>query len=208
MLLQIKKIIFSVIILASFQTSFAFDLCSLEGDFVPWPWSEQYYDQVISQNWIIVNGNGMPTSEVSLAKTNLLWGWGREMFTLVEKTTDGEIIRWGMAVGGKEKGESTSLVFNMWGEDSVPDVQQKYEIQMGYWSSSKGQMTIDEEETYKNTPALLKPFLSGSNKVCKSFRQRTDKVIGLVINVETNGPDGVQVKRLFGLTQDPIYTQN
>lgn len=205
---KFKKLLVSLVVLFIFQTASALELCSLEGDFVPWPWSEQYYSQVLGQDWVIVDQNGSPQGSVTLSRSSFFWGWGSDVYTMIESDLDGVNLRWGMARAASESNPVDELVFNVWDEDTYPARRDVYRIKMGYWKSAFDQITVEEEANLRNS-ALGLPFTFGTNRVCKSFRQRTDHVVGLILNIESQNADGeIMTRTFYGLTKDPIYTQD
>ncbi len=66
------------------------DLCALNGDFVPWPWSAQFYSQVVGQNWKIMDENGIEQSEVSLTLSETYLPWGNDRYTMIEQSLTNE----------------------------------------------------------------------------------------------------------------------
>jgi hypothetical protein len=205
---KFKKILVSLVVLFIFQTASAVELCSLEGDFVPWPWSEQYYSQVLGQDWVVVDQNGSPKGSVTLSRSSFFWGLGSDVYTMIESDLDGVNLRWGMARASSESDPQDELVFNVWDEKFYPARRDVYKIKMGYWKSAFDQMTVEEESNLKDSPLGL-PFTFGTNNVCRSFRQRTDHVVGLILNIESQTDGGeVEISTFYGLTQDPIYTED
>ncbi len=202
---KIKLILLSLLILFNLQSVNALELCSLKGDFVPWPWAQQFTSQVSGQNWMVVDQNGSPQGTMKLSKAAFFWG--SDVYTIVESDLDGKNTKWGIARASTEADAPVELSFNVWDTSITPPQKDIYNIKMGYWKSSLDQITLEEETNLRNSP-LGVPFTFESNSVCKSFRQRTDQVVGLVLNIETQREGGIiENKVLFGLTQDPIYTE-
>lgn len=205
MFFYIRKSVLTLFILCLFQVSYALDICSLQGDFVPWPWSEPYYAQVLNQNWQIVDAQGNPHAEMVITKTSMFWGWGSDIYNIVERNKKGQTFKWGNSAHVQDEKTRDALSFNMWNEFSDPPTKQEYTVVLGYWRSAHGQITLEEEQNYTNAP-LGPPFILGPGKVCRSFRHRADRVVGLVLTVETQVGDKVKTEVYYGLTEDPIYT--
>lgn len=215
---KLKKILILLSVLLTFQVSKAFELCPLEGDFVPWPWSEQFYSQVLGHDWTVVDETGETQGYFTLSRSSFFWGWGTNVYTMIQSDLTGESMKWGVARALGEGNPSEELVFNVWNDNAVIENEprayhkDRYRIKMGYWKSGSDQLSLEERD-YRDRLPVQSPDLSipdplRNNKVCSTFRQRTDQVIGLVIEIETETAEGVETKVLYGLTQDPIYTED
>lgn len=184
----------------------AIEMCALRGDFVPWPWAQEYYSQVIGQKWKIMDESGIEHSEIVFSLSESYFRWGNKKYTLVEESLVNEQVRLGVSRVPKEKPPLDVLVFDMLNTTVKPFAKQKYHVNIGYWESSKDQMTVEEHDDVISRFSTQPNFNLDSDKVCTPFRQRTDHVVGLVLTVETETPDGIDTNVLYGLTEDPIYT--
>lgn len=205
----IKKFAIILVTLLFFQSSFALDMCSLEGDFVPWPWSDQNVSYVLDQNWVMVDDDGQPTSELVISKSKILWGWAGSVYTLIERDMDGQVISWGTAGAYDYQQQSQTVDFQVWKNDekvSTP-VRGNYSFQIGYWSSATNQVPLDEVDKFERNP-LDAPFLDEVFKICKTFRHRSDHVVGLIVEKSLeNEEEGSNAQTFFGVTENPMHVQ-
>jgi hypothetical protein len=204
---QIRNFITVLLLTLTMSSVQAYEVCTLNGDFVPWPWSEQYYNKVLDQNWIIMDKNGQPTSELVIQKTSFFFGLGGDIFTFVEKDTTGKSIRWGMAKENYQSLVENKMKFKVMGVDGEGDLSNfdEYTLTIGYWKSSKAQLTVQEMNSLEESE-FKSPFIDTREKVCRAFNERTDSLVGIIIDkADRSNVSGELPDRYFGLTQDPNY---
>lgn len=205
MLSQIRNLITAIFIIFNLNFVQAYEVCALNGDFVPWPWSEQYYNKVLDQNWIIMDKNGQPTSELVIQKTSFMFGLGGDIFTFVEKDTTGRFVRWGMAKENYQSLVENKMKFRVVSVDGDNSKNDEYTLTIGYWKSSKAQLTVQEMNSLEESE-FKSPFIDTREKVCRAFNERTDSLVGIIVDKSENATvSGALPERYYGLTQDPNY---
>ncbi len=205
MLSQFRKLMYVLMIIFYFQSSYSYETCVLEGDFVPWPWSEQYYGRVLDQSWTMIDSKGIPSSRIQITRTNILWGLANSYYTMVESDMNGEMISWGMAYDNQENFAEGNIKFNIYQKNSDFRLT-RYNMKIGYWKSPDSELSTEESLNNELSP-LPTPFFNGNTKSCGMFRKPTDTIVGLILEKqERNSQDAVEVHKYYGLTEMPIYS--
>lgn len=210
MLSHLRKFIFVLISIFIFNTSQAYEMCSLEGDFVPWPWSDQYYSKVLDQQWIMINANGTPSSQVSISKSSFLLGVGNPYFVLKEQDMNGNTVSWGLADSNQEGSLDGLIKFNVY--QSGPEISlTTYKVKLGYWKSPSAELTLEEEQKepevspFRSTPGFLDRLLNP----CGVFRRENDSIVGLILEKsEKNVEDILETRKYYGVTETPVYANS
>ena len=193
---KLKKIILVLICIFAAQNSYSAEFCGAKGDFVPWPWSDSFDSHIAGQNWMLMDSNGVQKGEVTISKASFLWGWRHSVYSLVERDLTGHSVKWGMARANSQEIIGDNLNFNLWHE-SDPKRNQHYKIKLGYWNGTPEVLPVGRQWTH--------PLANNTSKVCRTFRDNSELLLGLIIEVETFDGDQVITETLFGLTTDPIY---
>ena len=191
-----KKIILALICVFAVQNSFATEFCGAEGDFVPWPWSDSFNTHIAGQNWILMDSNGVQRGEITISKASFLWGWRHNVYSLIEKDLTGHSAKWGMARSNSKEVTNDNLNFNLWNE-ADPTARQTYRVKLGYWDGAPEMLPVGRQWTH--------PLANNTSKICRGFRENSELLLGLMVEVHTYVGDQVITETLFGLTTDPIY---
>lgn len=194
-MLKLRKILLTLICLFVFQTSNAIEFCGLEGDFVPWPWSETFNNHITGQSWIVIDQEGNERAEINISRTSFLWGSKKTgLYSLVEKDLNG-VTKWGMA-SHRNNEAYHDLKFSLW-FDGQPQRRQYYTVSLGYWNGKPESLPMNKY--------ISGHFANNNSKVCRFFKNNSALLIGLVIEVETYNGNTVTKELLYGLTKDPIF---
>ncbi len=207
MLSHFRKLLFVLVSILIFNTSSAYEMCSLEGDFVPWPWSEQHYSKVVDHQWVMINANGTPSSQVSISKSNFLLGAGNPYFVMKEQDMNGNTVSWGLADSNQEGALDGQIKFNVY--QSGPEINlTTYKVKLGYWKSPNTELTEEEEQLdpeispFRSTPN----FLDRIFKPCGIFKGELDSIVGIILEkTEKNVEDVLETRKYYGVTETPIY---
>lgn len=193
---KLKKLMLALACLFVFHSANAYEVCGLENDFVPWPWSDTYARLVIDQNWLLVDSVGNPQSELTLAKASLLWGKQFGLYSLQVMSLDGKTEQWGTARGFNYE-SSGELNFNVWTDGLKRVDGQSYKVRIGYWTGDSELLPLQRQ--------VRLPYADTQSNKCSFFKNNIDPTVGLIVEIETKYGEKTFVERLYGLTKEPIY---
>lgn len=206
---QILKFVFILLTVFVFRFSYSYNTCSLEGDFVPWPWSDQHYSSVIDHEWIMMNTSGTPSSKIQLLRSKLLMGLSKQFLILKEQDMNGNVVSWGLAYLNQDRAEDGAVEFNIYQSGTEAKLL-NYNVKIGYWKAPDAVLT--EEEKMSKTE--ISPFRSSLGqsvpypRTCETFSSTTDSVIGIIVEkLEKNVEDQLELRRYYGLTETPLRTE-
>lgn len=194
-MLKIMKKLFLVISIIFSLQSFAQseDICMTQGDFVPWPWSEQFYSQIVDKKWSIVNNDGKVERFLEIKKIKTFNG-PNPYFNLMTYDENGEELQFGFAVSDFESKDLTFTIFDM-----NYKVRESMKINIGQWVAKNEPPAPDESDYPDFIPPqdILFPKEPAKVQQCEALEAGVS-LPGLIIDTYYDD-DQREAKRTWGV---------